>query len=72
MSRALKLFFNIFISSLNIAVLYYHASDLTISGYDKTFNANLCVTKIAILCFFLFFFCFFWGGGGGTQLSLKM
>ena len=62
-SRALVLFFNIFISSLNIAVLYYHASDLTISGYDKTFNANLCVTKIAILCFFS---CFFFNGGGGV------
>ena len=40
MSRALKLFFNIFISSLNIAVFYYHASDLTISGYDKTFKES--------------------------------
>ena len=64
MSRALKLFFNIFISSLIIAVLYYHASDLTISGYDKTFNANLCVTKIAI--HWGFFLVFFFGGGGAV------
>ena len=51
MSRALKLFFNIFIFSLNITVLYYHAYCLTISGQDNNFNTNVCVTKIEMLWF---------------------
>ena len=65
MSRALNLFFNIFISS-HKKVLYYYTYYLTISSEDNKFNSNLCVTEIAMLCC-----CFLWGGGG-TQLSLKM
>ena len=37
--------------SMTVIVLYYHAYYLTISGLGNRFNSNLCIAKIAMLCF---------------------